>query len=526
MILIIAYKARCKSYSVLTVPCFLLAILVMLFLFAVLVYLLHEENWRVNGQICQPFGPVRMDQCDEGDTAHGYRDLAWTVASIGFCCGIACLCILPQLMKGEQILRQSSKALGLHPLPWICPCAGLVLGTAFYAYFITMIIFSTSVGHHFDNENDQSPWGSLYTWEFDSATRVLVFFDVAMILWWFSFIAHCVEFVIASTTAEWFFSAHPKDMMAHTRRAVHTLFRYHCGSVLLASVLVPSGRFLRNLFGALKFTLRYCCTSCLGCSMLLCKPCLASYEHWFKYMTSDCIAYMSIMGDSFLKSAKSGYFMVKRNDPQFKAQKLLNSGNMVIWLFQLVIMLSGVVFCAFWIQHEQETFKDLASYKITSVTAMAIYELFITWFFAQLYGAFVRGSMHTSIMAYLIDSEANEGARLRDSFIAIYIGSHLAPNFVSEQDAKPKDGLSKVAPAPVVSEGLIENKPQSGPGLAGLIASEEPQRREPEEPQREAPEQPPQPPTTQEHHRVETNQSVGEDVEMISGQRHDPQVHT
>jgi hypothetical protein len=266
--------------------------------------------------------------------------------------------------------------------------------------------------------------------------------------------------------------------------------------------------------------------------MVLFKPCLASYEHWFKYMTSDCIAYMSIMGDSFLKSAKSGYFIVKRNDARFKAQSLLNSGNMVIWLFQLVIMLSGVVFCAFWIQHAEDTFKDMSSYKITSVTAMAIYELFITWFFAQLYGAFVRGSMHTSIVAYLIDHEANEGARLRDSAIGIYINNHRAPDFVSEHDAKPKDGDSKVAPAPVVSEGLIESKPQSGPGLAGLIESK-PQSGPglagvvaAEEPQRDTPEQPPQPPSTQQHHRIETNQSVGEDVEMISGQRHDPQVHT
>ena len=516
MVLLIAFKLRCKSYSDLTIPCFLLAFLVMLFLFAVLCYYLHEENWRVNGQICQPFGPVRMDQCDEGDTVHGYRDLAWTVASIGFCCGLACLCILPRLMKGQQILKQSSKALTFHPLPWVCPCAGLILGTAFYAYFITLIIFSTSVGHHFDNENDQVPQGSLYTWEFDSATRVLVFFDIGMILWWFSFIAHSVEFVIASTTGEWFFSKKPKDMMAHTRRAVHTLFRYHSGSILLASVLIPTGRFLRNLFGALKFAVRHCCKGCMGCSIILFKPCLASYEHWFKYMTSDCIAYMAMMGDPFLKSAKSGYFLVKRNDPRFKTQQLLNSGNMVVWLFQLVIMLTGVVFCAFWIQDDEETFKDLSSYKITSVTAMAIYELFITWFLAQLYGAFVRGSMHISIIGYLIDFEANEGARLRETSIALYLTGHRAPDILNETDVKPKDGESKVAPAPVVSEGLIEGKPQSGPGLAGLIASGEEQQ----------PPVPAEPPATQQHHRVETNQSVGEDVEMITGKKHDPQVHT
>ena len=520
MVLLIAYKCRCKLHSDLAVPCFILAILVMLFLFAVLCYLLHEENWRVNGQICQPFGPVRMDQCDEGDTAHGYRDLAWVVASIGFCCGLTCLCILPKLMKGEQIMRQSSKALGWHPLPWVCPLAAIILGTAFYSYFITLIIFSTSVGHHFDNSNDQTPWYSLYTWEFDSATRVLVFFEIGMILWWFSFIAHAVEFVIATTTAEWFFSAHPKDMVTHSRRAVHTLFRYHCGSILLASVLVPTGRFLRNIFGAVKAGLRWCCASCLGCSMLMCKPCLASYEHWFKYMTSDCMAYMAVMGEPFLKSAKLGYFLVKRNDARFKTQQLLNSGNMVIWLFQLVIMLSGVVFCAFWIQHDQETFKEMSSYKITSVTAMAIYELFITWFFAQVYGCFVRGSMHTSIVAYLIDFEANEGTRLRDSAIAVFINDHRAPDFPIDQDAKPKDGDSKVAPAPVVSEGLIESKPQGGPGLAGLIATSGEQGVPPEQPA-----QPVQSAAVQQHHRVETNQSVGEDVEMITGRKPE-QVHT
>jgi hypothetical protein len=185
-------------------------------------------------------------------------------------------------------------------------------------------------------------------------------------------------------------------------------------------------------------------------------------------------------------------------------------------------MLSGVVFCAFWIQYDEETFKEMSSYKITSVTAMAIYELFITWFFAQVYGCFVRGSMHTSIVAYLIDFEANEGTRLRDSAIAIFINGHRAPDFPVDQDAKPKDGDSKVAPAPVVSEGLIESKPQGGPGLAGLIATSGEQAIPPEQPVQ--PVQPVQPAAAQ-HQRVETNQSLGEDVEMITGRKPE-QVHT
>lgn len=496
--------------------------LVLMFLFAVLVYLLHEENWRVNGQICQPFGPVRMDECDEGDTVHGYRDLAWTTASLGFCAGLAMLLMLPRLLKGDQILRHSSKALGFHPLPFVCPIIAIVIGTAFYGYFITLLIFQTSTGYRDHEDNEYVQWGRVYRWFFSDAERVLVFFDVGIILWWFSFLAHCVEYVTAHTTVEWFFS-NKRDRIAQVRVAVHSLFRYHCGSVLLASVLVPTGRLWRNLFGTIKFLLRHCFDSCTGCGMIVCKPCLVAYDHWFKYMTSDGLAFQSIYGESFIKSAKMGYFLVKRNDTKSRSQVLLNSGNMVIWLFQLVITMSGVVFCAWWLQYDSMTFKDLESFRVTSVTAMAIYEVFITWYFAQVFGGFVRGVMHASIVAYLVDLEANQGQRLRDTPFAMYMfsGQRQADN--DPADVSKAKEAAKVAPAPIVSEGLVSQSGPSGPGLAGLISSDpHPQTapQDPTHPPATAPMNvPPATAAPQQHPAPE-----GE-VESITGRKPDP-VHT
>jgi len=430
------------------------SVLVLAFLFCVLVYELHEENWRVNGQICQPFGPVKMDECDEGDIVHGYRSLAWTTASIGFACILSALCMAPFLCKADRVMQNSSRVFGFHPLPLVCPIAALIFGVSFYAFFLTFIIFTVSTGESVWKDTDQVPAGQVRAWEFYDAPRVLVFFDVAMILWWLSFIAHSVEFVTACTTASWYYSPYKKDMLGHVRRSVHAFMRYHLGSVLLASAVVPTGRMLRNLFGVLKFVLRHCCKSCLGCSMVLFKPCLLAYEHWFKFMSSDGLAFMGVLGESFYQSARKGYFVVRRHN----SQKLLNSGNMIVWLFQLTVMMSGVVFCVWWLDHEQTTFKDLASYRVTSITAMAIYELFITWFFAQVLGAYIRGVMHGSVMSYLIDNESNSGKMQGSPFAESM--RMLSDMYTSQQGGaavmtSKEAGEEKGAAAPVLAEGLV-----------------------------------------------------------------------
>jgi hypothetical protein len=156
------------------------------------------------------------------------------------------------------------------------------------------------------------------------------------------------------------------------------------------------------------------------------------------------------------------------------------------------------------------------------MTAMALYELVITWFLAQLYGGYVRGCMHASVIAYLIDLEVNGGRALQSTYISVFMSGHK-PELMSDMEAKkPKTGESKIAPAPVVSEGLID-KPPEGPGIAGLISSGAPQETvvKPETAPA-GPERPPgsaavevHPATTIAHQRVETNQSMGEEVELI-----------
>jgi hypothetical protein len=89
---------------------------------------------------------------------------------------------------------------------------------------------------------------------------------------------------------------------------------------------------------------------------------------------------------------------------------------------------------------------------------MAIYELFITWFFAQVLGAYIRGVMHGSVMSYLIDNESNSGKMQGSPFAESM--RMLSDMYTSKQGGavvmtSKEAGEEKGAAAPVLAEGLV-----------------------------------------------------------------------
>ena len=127
--------------------------------------------------------------------------------------------------------------------------------------------------------------------------------------------------------------------------------------------------------------------------------------------------------------------------------------------------------------------------------------------------------MHASVIAYLIDFEVNQGMRLRETPIGEYMAHHQKGFEPESMDMSKNKESGKVAPAPIVSEGLHSQAAPSGPGLAGLLDSEHPQT---------APEHP-QPPSTAPRH-VPPQTAAGpkhdsaEEVEKITERK--DQVHT
>lgn len=404
---------------------------VVLFLMAVLCFLIYEEYWRVDGKICSSFGPVEMTECDEGDTARGYRDLCWVVISLVACTTLGLILISPKAFPASAVFQRLSVLyrfdIQLHAFYFVM----LVIGVVVYTYFITLMIYQVSCG---ESEWENSPYiqqGEVNTWSFNDAERVLVFFTVGMVLWTFSLLIQATEYVTAYATKVW---TTTRPAPFRITKALYPLFRYHLGSVLLAAVIIPVGRLPRNLM--------------VGLRKIWKKAPVGPLE----YMTSDALCYQAIRGGGSLFSACKQSKELSSSSESMK--NTLNAGNSLVWLFQLVLLLIAPVYVMYWIQHKSVTYRGKTTKEISSVIAMGIYALVFTWFLAGLLGSALRGLLHGSAIMNCLADPSKPPQNFFDAL----------EDFTKKAEVHPASPSNKpLAPPPLTQEDPSKNEDVSVP---------------------------------------------------------------
>lgn len=408
-----------------------LSVPVVLFLMAILCFLIYEEYWRVDGKVCSSFGPVDMEECDEGDTARGYRDLCWVVISLMVCTVLGLVLISPKAFPASAVFQRLSALYRWDIQLHVFMLAILVLGVVVYTYFLTLLIYQVSCGDNSWESTIYIPQGEVNSWSFNEAERVLVFFTVGMTLWCLSLLVQATEYVTAVACKAWN-SSHTASF--RITKALFPLFRYHFGSVLLSAVLVPVGRLPRNLMVGLRKVWKKAPVGPLD------------------YMTSDALCYQAIKGGgSFFRACKRSKEL---RAASMSMEDTLNVGNSLIWLFQLVMLLVAPVYVMYWIQHKSVTYRGKLTQEISSVLAMGIYALVLTWFLAGLLGSVLRGLLHGSA---LMNSLADPSKPPQNFFDSL-------EDFTKKAEVHPVSPTNKpLAPPPLTQEEPSKNEDASVP---------------------------------------------------------------
>lgn len=376
LVYIFVLSAVWWHYQPINVLFYGLNVVLLLFLFATVCFLLYAEHWRVQGKLCADFGPVHMVNCDESSASLGYTYLCWACAAVFFLliCSFPVLFyrLLPGLkaLKAAASLTQNDPGLILSFFLIVAICTGLL------AFYITLLVYTVSTGAYEDKAISVAVYSTARVWGPYTAPRVLVFFEVGMVLWQFSFFAHCLEFLAGTYATCRFFEE--EGVLAPLKKGMWNLCRYHLGSVALAAVLVPCWRFPRDS------------TLCLS------------------YSSSDALAYQALTGDSFFVAAgKAGKLLEKYR--LLRCRNKLNNGSSVLWLYQITIMLIAPALTGYWVHHKTYSFQDTYNKEITSVVAMMAYSLVFSWFLALLFACLYRGLLHGGVLCHVFDMERNEG---------------------------------------------------------------------------------------------------------------------
>lgn len=266
-----------------------------------------------------------------------------------------------------------------------------------------------------------------------------------MALWHFSIAAFAFEFLTASVAAQTFYHKEATSW-THLKIAYSHLCKQF-GSVVLAAALVPPCRAIAHiLHGGYSVSKLIRLHKVMSGVMFLCR-----YQTILRVMNSNGVALSAISGLSFTTAC---YEASKQIDAR-QEDKItsVESSELIIWLNQLVVMLIGPVFVMYWILHEDDVFQDASTEDVTSLVAMGLFSLVFTWFLAQVYAAYARGTIHGTIVAYVLDLSADTrvcGAELRD-FLDGPKSLVQKPNRAPTPD---KDSAKKAKPTP-------EGPPQS-----------------------------------------------------------------
>lgn len=113
--------------------------------------------------------------------------------------------------------------------------------------FVTFV-WGCSVGDIDTIDEDLIPGSEAKEISFNVAERVLMLFVLLIGFWWLSAIAEMGHWISSSVSSYFYY----KKVRGALQESIVTMFRYHFGSILLASIINPIFRMPRVIVSGIK----------------------------------------------------------------------------------------------------------------------------------------------------------------------------------------------------------------------------------------------------------------------------------
>jgi solute carrier family 44 protein 1 (choline transporter-like protein) len=234
------------SMTAVLIVCSVLSILLIAFLGA----LVWDESDRLYNLINDDDDGVSMDNSDDNVNSEGYQTVAIAIVAIGVIVLIAIIILMCNVKRTFEILRLSARPLKNIPLLLLIPMFELFLGAALLGGMLAACMATVTVGNYDTISYDGNfPGGEVKMIHYHENTRWLLIFIIPVFLWWLSFIATSGEFIVNSAAAVWFFSKEKSSLESPISKGISNLFKYHLGSILLGSIVVPMFRIPKAVLG-------------------------------------------------------------------------------------------------------------------------------------------------------------------------------------------------------------------------------------------------------------------------------------
>jgi len=234
--------------------------------------------------------------------------VCWGVAGLTF---LAVLCLYSRIKLAIAIMKAAADYVKDTPTVFLVPPVTVVILLIFYAFWSGAAVFLVSSG---DFNPSTTPFGTI---TFDKTLKRLLIYHLFGLLWVNAFIIAATQFVLASSTALWYFSQGTGQAAPATiRTSVKRLFRYHFGSIAFGSLILAIVQMVRLVLAYMEaqarkmagkenkiivYTLR--CLQCyVGC-----------FERFIKFLNKNAYIQIALSGKAFCGAAKDAFVLIAGN---------------------------------------------------------------------------------------------------------------------------------------------------------------------------------------------------------------------
>eukprot|EP00826_Nyctotherus_ovalis_P013994 TRINITY_DN1385_c0_g1_i1.p1 TRINITY_DN1385_c0_g1~~TRINITY_DN1385_c0_g1_i1.p1 ORF type:complete len:477 (-),score=108.79 TRINITY_DN1385_c0_g1_i1:582-1952(-) len=223
------------------------------------------------------------DAVDEGDELN-YLVLAILFWSFDGLFLLMIFCCYDDIQTALAVITAAARFVFSNFFILLVPIIAIIVTCAYIAYWIATIVFIYSIGDKTQYNN--TPFSSV---EWDSTTNNLWYYQLVALVWIIAFFISVLQFVIAATAAQWYFSSNSDQSGSGSLcKSLYWAVRYHLGSLGFGSLILTIVVFVRFIFEYMKkkvekggpsnkftkclLSCASCCLKCIGeCILFLTK---------------------------------------------------------------------------------------------------------------------------------------------------------------------------------------------------------------------------------------------------------------
>jgi len=338
---------------------------------------------------------------DTGTTTYNSEKIiAYVCWGVAIFTVLAVLCLWSRIRLAIAILKAAADYVKDTPSVFLVPIFTVVILLVFYAFWSGAMVFLVSSG-----EASKLAGSPFATFTFDKTLKRLMIYQLFGLLWVNAFIIAATQFVMASSTALWYFSQGTGQNTPGTiRTSVKRLFRYHFGSIAFGSLILAIVQFIRLVLAYMEaqakkmqgknnkvviYTLK--CLQCyVGC-----------FERFIKFLNKNAYIQIALTGKGFCGAAKDAFMLILNNPLRMGVVSSIGS---VFVLFGKIFVASLTALAAFlvitnWDTYSEQIYSPFIPTLVVFIFAYAVGAVFMT-----VYGL----AADTILACFIVDEQINK----------------------------------------------------------------------------------------------------------------------